>query len=386
MNLSKYCADPGKAQNRHFGSSDNSETGNGPSPKRNRSKINRLFLWTAIAVAAVMIIAAFILVFPMLNKTAQHNTLIRIPAHATMQQMEDSIAKYLGAEYAADTRRAYTIVSDKTLGPRHGAFEIEAGMTPFRAARQLARGGQAGISVTVNGQRTAEDVAHLFASKYEFSEEDFLKALKDSRNFNKYNTDTDHALTLFLEDTYEFYWTVTPEEIIEAMNQNYKKFWNYNRIDSAESLHLLPREVVVLASIVDAETNMAGEKGTIGRLYINRLEKNMKLQSDPTVIYATGDFGITRVGGEMLRNPSPYNTYMHEGLPPGPIRVTSTATIDAILTSRPNNYLYMCADESLNGSHNFAVTFEEHKENVKRYTRELDRKGITLRPADDDPD
>ena len=97
MNLSKYCADPGKAQNRHFGSSDNSETGNGPSPKRNRSKINRLFLWTAIAVAAVMIIAAFILVFPMLNKTAQHNTLIRIPAHATMQQMEDSIAKYLGA-------------------------------------------------------------------------------------------------------------------------------------------------------------------------------------------------------------------------------------------------------------------------------------------------
>ena len=129
MNLSKYCADPGKAQNRHFGSSDNSETGNGPSPKRNRSKINRLFLWTAIAVAAVMIIAAFILVFPMLNKTAQHNTLIRIPAHATMQQMEDSIAKYLGAEYAADTRRAYTIVSDKTLGPRHGAFEIEAGMT-----------------------------------------------------------------------------------------------------------------------------------------------------------------------------------------------------------------------------------------------------------------
>ena len=179
---------------------------------------------------------------------------------------------------------------------------------------------------------------------------------------------------------------MTPEEVIEAMNQNYKKFWNYNRIDSAESLHLLPREVVVLASIVDAETNMAGEKGTIGRLYINRLEKNMKLQSDPTVIYATGDFGITRVGGDMLRNPSPYNTYMHEGLPPGPIRVTSTATIDAILTSRPNNYLYMCADESLNGSHNFAVTFEEHKENVKRYTRELDRKGITLRPADDDPD
>lgn len=377
MNVSKYCADQGKSRDKQITSENGSGLGDRKN-KKNRRKFNRWLVWTFVLVALLLVGASLFLVLPMINKKTQHSALIRVPAGATIEQVEDSLAKYFGADFARDTHRAFSIVQDKEQGVRHGAWMIEAGMTPFKAARVLARGGQASIPVTLNNLRTPQEVAHMFASRLEFSEQEFLDALNDPQIFKQYNTDTDHALIFFLKDTYEFYWTATPREVIQAMYENYHKFWNNDRINRAEELSLLPREVVVLASIVDAETEQAGEKGTIGRLYINRLDDKMKLQSDPTVIYALGDFSIKRVGGDMLNTDSPYNTYRYEGLPPGPIRLTSAATIDAILTSRPHNYLYMCADESLNGTHRFAVTYEEHLENAKRYQEALDNMGTRL--------
>lgn len=377
MNVSKYCADQGKSKDVQITSKEGSGLG-GRNHKKNRRKFNRWLVWTFVLLAVFLVGGSLYLVLPMINKKAQHTALIRVPEGATLEQVGDSLAKYFGDDFARDTQRAFRIVEDKEQGVRHGAWMIEAGMTPFKAARVLARGGQASISVTLNNQRTPQDVARLLASKLAFSEQDFLNAMKDPKILKKYNVDADHILVFFLKDSYDFFWTATPEEVIDKMYENYHKFWNADRINKAEDLSLLPREVVVLASIVDAETEQAGEKGTIGRLYVNRLDEKMKLQSDPTVIYALGDFSITRVGGDMLNTDSPYNTYRYEGLPPGPIRLTSGATIDAILTSRPNHFIYMCADESLNGSHNFAVTYEEHLENAKRYQEALDKRDITL--------
>lgn len=385
MNVSRYCADPGKSRDRQTTCEEDSGIG-GRNPRNGRRKFNRGIVWIFVAMALLLVGGTVFLVLPMINKTTQHSAMIRVPAGADLDQVEDSLSKYFGKEFARDTRRAFRIVLDKEQGVRHGAWMIESGMTPFKAARVLARGGQASIPVTLNNQRTPKDVARLVASKLEFSEEDFLAALSDKELLKEFDSDPEHVLCLFLKDTYEFYWTASPKDVIRTMRENYRKFWTPARRDKADSLRLSTRDMVVLASIVDAETEAASEKGTIGRLYINRLDEEMKLQSDPTVIYALGDFSVTRVGGDMLKNDSPYNTYIHGGLPPGPIRLTSAATIDAILTARPHDFLYMCADESLNGTHNFAVTYEEHMANAKRYRDAMDKMGYTLPASGTAPD
>ena len=133
---------------------------------------------------------------------------------------------------------------------------------------------------------------------------------------------------------------------------------------------------MIICSIVDEESNAKSEKGTIGRLYINRLKKGMKLQADPTVRFALNDFTIRRVTRNHLTVDSPYNTYQVEGLPPGPIRTTSVETIDAVLNSQPNDYLYMCAKEDFSGTHNFAADYATHQENARRYQNALNERGI----------
>ncbi|MDE5675491.1 MAG: endolytic transglycosylase MltG, partial [Muribaculaceae bacterium] len=148
------------------------------------------------------------------------------------------------------------------------------------------------------------------------------------------------------------------------------------RIQKAKDLGLTPAQLMTIASIVDEETNKLDEKDEIGRLYINRYLKGMKLQADPTVKYAVGDFSLRRILNTHLKTSSPYNTYLNTGLPPGPIRTTSVATIDQILNSKPSDAIYMCAKEDFSGYHNFAATYKEHLANAKRYQAALNRRGI----------
>ncbi|MCM1320098.1 MAG: endolytic transglycosylase MltG [Muribaculaceae bacterium] len=375
MNASRYCADTENKSLKKLLAED--RAGNEKRPRKNH-RFKPWIVWTLVIILIVILIASLFLVLPLINKKAGHTALIRIPAKATEQMVRDSISKYLGEDYADNCMKAMVIIDGSEHEYRHGAYRIEEGMTPFSAARQITRGGQAGIDVKLNGQRTKEDVAKLLASKLEASEEDFLKAFEDTQILDKYRTDPDHVLCLFFEDTYEFYWTATPEDVIKKMYENYNDFWTPERVQRAEGLKLLPRGVYTIASIVDAETNQSSEKGTIGMLYINRLNQNMPLQADPTLVYAMGDFSITRVTSEMKSVDSPFNTYKYKGLPPGPIRLTSAKTMDAILTARPHDYLFMCASDKMDGTHNFTVTLEEHNQNAKRYQQKQDELGNTV--------
>ena len=148
------------------------------------------------------------------------------------------------------------------------------------------------------------------------------------------------------------------------------------RTAKAKALGMSREEVYTLASIVDAETANNGEKPTVAGLYLNRLRTGMLLQADPTVKFALGDFGLRRIYGYMLTTPSPYNTYLHAGLPPGPIRVPQTASIDAVLNAEHHDYLYMCANSDFSGTHAFAATYSEHLRNAARYVRALNERGI----------
>ena len=326
---------------------------------------------SAVCFIAVALLAAWTLLF---SGMAPSSAIVRIPSNASKEQLHDSISRYLGSGYARKVSRLVGL-RGTDLAARHGAYLIEAGMSPLTAMRRLTSGPQEPLTITVNGFRLLPVLEEKVAARFDFGKDSIASALADAGNLRDYGLTPDQALALFINDSYQFYWDASPEDIIKKVGAHYNEVWNQERIDKAKALGLTPAEIMIVASIVDEESNKLDEKGTIGRLYINRLHRGMRLEADPTVRYAGGDFTVKRV-----RNPreieSPYNTYLHQGLPPGPIRTTSVETIDAILDSAPHDYIFMCAKEDFSGYHNFASTYAEHQVNARRYKRELDRRGI----------
>lgn len=328
-------------------------------------------------LSAAVIVVLFTLIFflPLFTGEARADTIIRIPRDASSQTVSDSIAKYLGDDYASKVMRAASL-QRADFSKRHGAYLIPEGTSPAKAARQLAKGAQEPVTITINGFRVLGNLASRLERRLDFSAEEFLNAAADETILKDYGLDADQTLSLFLDDSYDVYWSSTPEEVLRKVGAHYKEVWNEERVKKASDLGLTPAQVMIICSIVDEETNKLDEKGIVGRLYINRLNRGMKLQADPTVRYAVGDFSIKRVTGAHLKTESPFNTYLVAGLPPGPIRTSSVATIDAVLNSSPHDFLYMCAKEDFSGYHNFASDYSTHLENARRYQKALDEMGI----------
>lgn len=329
----------------------------------------------SLLLLVVVLLVAMVFMYPTFFAGAQKKAYIKIPREATYEMVLDSLTKYEGRSYADHVMRLVKLrKTDMTR--RAGAYCIQEGETPFQTMRRLTSGGQTPIRVTVSGTHILKSIANKLAAKLETNPEELYKAMTDSAMLASHGLKPDDAKALFLEDTYEVYWTDTPEQVVQKIGSNYDSKWNEKRRLQAEELGLTPREVMIICSIVDDETNAQSEKGRVGRLYINRLNSGMKLQADPTVRYAHGDYTIRRVTGKHLTIDSPYNTYKYEGLPPGPIRNTSAATIQEVLESKPSFELYMCAREDFSGRHNFATTYEEHLQNARRYQKALDERGI----------
>ena len=256
-------------------------------------------------------------------------------------------------------------------GSLEGAYKLVKGMTATQVARKLALHQQDPVRVTFNNARLKEQVAGKMARTLLADSTAILNAMFDPKFLTDAKVDAANVATIFLPDTYEVYWNIKPEELMQRMLREYNRFWNEKRQQQAQALNLSPREVSVLASIAEEETTNRQERGTVARLYWNRLQKGMLLQADPTVKFAIGDFALKRILLRHLEVDSPYNTYRYAGLPPGPIRVVEKATIDTILNSRPNNYLYMCAKPDFSGCHNFATSLAEHLRNADAYHQAL---------------
>jgi UPF0755 protein len=256
-------------------------------------------------------------------------------------------------------------------GTLEGAYKLVNGMTATQVARKLALHQQDPVRVTFNNARLKEQVAGKMARTLLADSAAILNAMFDPKFLADAKVDAANVATIFLPDTYEVYWNIKPEELMQRMLREYNRFWNEKRQQQAKALNLSPREVSVLASIAEEETANRQERGTVARLYWNRLQKGMLLQADPTVKFAIGDFALKRILLRHLEVDSPYNTYRYAGLPPGPIRVVEKATIDTILNSRPNNYLYMCAKPDFSGRHNFATSLAEHLRNADAYHQAL---------------
>lgn len=256
-----------------------------------------------------------------------------------------------------------------------GRYILKANMNNVDAVRAL-RGSQVPITLTFNNVRTKKDLAGKLCKTMPMDSIKIFEMLNNVAIAKKYSLDTTTIMTMFLPNSYEIYWTATEEEVFDRMHKEYLRFWNQARKDKAQKISLSPTQVVILASIVEAESKLAKEQPTVAGVYINRLNSNTPLQADPTVVFATGDFSIKRVLNSHLAIDSPYNTYKYTGLPPGAINLPSIQAIEAVLNYEKHKYIYFCAKEDFSGSHNFAVTLSEHNANAARYRSALDRMKI----------
>lgn len=256
-----------------------------------------------------------------------------------------------------------------------GAYRLSPSLSPLALERKISRRQQDAVRVPFNNCRLPQQWAGKVARKLYCDSTELLNALMDPAFLKEIDSDSANVISHLLPDTYEFYWATPAQEVVQRLEKEYKRFWNEVRQEKAESLGLTPEEISVLASIAEEETQSRWERGVVARLYWNRLQLHMPLQADPTVKFALGDFGLKRILNAHLAVNSPYNTYLHEDLPPGPIRMVEKATIDTILNSRTHTYLYMCAKPELNGLHNFARTYSEHLRNAALYHNRLNQGG-----------
>lgn len=264
---------------------------------------------------------------------------------------------------------------DKQLraGRLEGAYHIVPGMSALEVGRKLTRRMQDPVKLTFNNIRLKEQWAGRVAEQLRCDSTELLAAMLDPAFLAEAGVDEKNVIGLLLPDTYEVYWTVKPADLMQRMLKEYRRFWNESRLAKVEALDLTPQEATVLCSIAEEETLDRQERGVVAMLYWNRLQLMMPLQADPTVKYAVGDFGLKRILNAHLEVESPYNTYKHAGLPPGPIRMVDKATIDALLNAQMHPYLYMCAKADFSGKHNFATSYSEHLRNAEAYHAALNR-------------
>lgn len=332
-----------------------------------------LYLLLGLALLIAVFLAAL---YPMVMVGAPNEATIRIPKNATEQMVNDSLTKYLGESYASKVMRMIKL-RRADVSRRFGSYVIPEGTNALGAMRRLTSMAQTPVRITINGFRSLPLLVEKVSAKMNFPADSLWTQLRNPEVMGQYGLTPESAMALFIDDTYEVYWSASAADLVKKIGENYRYLWSEGRVKKAADLGLTPAETMVVASIVDEETNAEEEKETIGRLYVNRLQAGMRLQADPTVRFAVGDFTIRRVSRNDLKVESPYNTYLHHGLPPGPIRTTSAKTVNAILDSRPNDYLYMCAKEDFSGIHNFAADYATHTANALRYQAALDRNGIT---------
>lgn len=260
-----------------------------------------------------------------------------------------------------------------------GRYALENGMTNLELLKLLGSGRQVPVKLSFHQVRNVQDLAGRVGKKIEADSTSIMLLLNDPE-WTQTHLGLSPMLSgvIFLPNTYEMYWATTAEDFVLKMKKEYDAFWNKTRKEQAEKLGLTPSEVSILASIVQMEqARLSEEWPRIAGLYLNRLRQGMKLQADPTVKFALGDFTLRRLYHGHLQVDSPYNTYMYGGLPPGPIFIPEPAAIDAVLQAENHAYVYMCAHSDLSGRHAFSESYEEHLRSAKAYHRALDAAGIT---------
>ncbi|HET6256267.1 MAG TPA: endolytic transglycosylase MltG [Puia sp.] len=263
-----------------------------------------------------------------------------------------------------------------------GKYEIRKDMSILGILRMLRNGRQTPVHLVILKFRTLEGLAGAVGRKFECDSDGIAAFIHNDDSLRPFGVDSNTLLTIVMPNTYSYFWNTPPSAIFKKMYSNYKAWWTPDRVRQAAGKGLTPATATILASIVEEETNAQSDKGKIASVYLNRMQKRIKLGADPTVKYALRDFELKRIYDKDLKVESPYNTYLHDGLPPGPICTPSSQTLDAVLDAPATNYLYFVAKPDNSGYSNFATTYKEHMQNAKAYQDWLDRQYAIRAHAD----
>ncbi|MCB0527962.1 MAG: endolytic transglycosylase MltG [Lewinellaceae bacterium] len=296
------------------------------------------------------------------------NKYVCIPTGSTFDQVVAILRSGGFIRDEADFRWLAEKMNYKKDIMRAGRFEVRPGWTNRQLIQHLRTGEQAPVKVILNNERLPEDVASKVSQFIEADSLSLIRTFSDQAFLDEIGYTYETLIAAFIPNTYEMYWNTDARAFVKRMLKEHDAFWNKNnRHLKARNLGLSETEVYVLASIVERETNDNGEKPVIAGVYLNRLRIGMKLQADPTSVFATRDFTTRRVTEYHTTYDSPYNTYVYKGLPPGPISMASITSIDAVLNPQKHDYLYFCARPDESGTHVFAETFAAHKVNADRF-------------------
>lgn len=344
--------------------------------------------WFKSIIKAVLIIILVIgaiggylaykyLYMPNVNMENKKSTIIYIPTGSTFEDVVDILSDN---ELLKNPESFKWLAKEKkyTKAVKPGKYRVLAKMSNSALINLLRLGKQEPVEINFTGLHTVNELMLRVGRRIEADSTALIRAVEDENYIGKFGFTKDNIQAFFIPGIYEFYWNTSVDEFFQRMATAYKTFWNDSRKKQAKALGLTQTQVYILASIVQGEQCCdKEEKKVIAGLYLNRLKQGMALQSDPTVVYAIGNFNIQRVSLEQIKyTNSPYNTYLHEGLPPGPIGFAQESSIDAVLNFTSNEYLYMCAKDDLTGKHCFSKTFEQHKIYAKKYRQALDDRNI----------
>ncbi len=332
-------------------------------------------LGAAAAVLLVLAAVAYWLIFAAVSRSPK-DTYIYIDRDDTPDSVYTKIASATDGGHTAGLKLCGTLMAYGSH-VHAGRYLVSPSMGALRLMRNLRGGRQAPVSLVIPVVHTVDDLAGKLSHVLEADSATLSSTFRNADVLAELKTDTATLPCLFIPNTYEVYWDIAPRDLLLRMKKEHDAFWTPERTAQAKAAGLTADEAYTLASIVEQESANEAERPMIAGMYLNRLHTGMKLQADPTVKFALHDFALRRIMHKHLTVDSPYNTYLHEGLPAGPICIPSLSSINAVLHYSRHNYLYMCAKEDFSGTHNFAVTYEEHLQNAKRYADALNARGIS---------
>ncbi len=332
-------------------------------------KTRRTFLYLFIILIAFACYASWKFFGPTIE--AKNGKFFYVHTGATFEQVKDSLIKtnVITSAFWFNKVAAY-VNYDKNI--MAGKYKINNGMSVVNLVRMLRSGRQTPVNFVITKLRTKEDLAKKIGDNFETDSVTVIHFLNNNDSVKQFNTDTNTVMSIIIPNTYVFTWNTSLQKVLKKLYNEKEKFWNEERRQKAEALQLTLTQVYTLASIVEEETNKPEDKGNIASVYLNRLRKKMKLAADPTIKFAMKDFGLKRIYFKYLSYPSPYNTYLHDGLPPGPINTPSIKTIDAVLDEPQTDYLFFVARPNSGGLSDFSSTFEQHSAYAKAYRDALD--------------
>lgn len=337
--------------------------------------LKRFLITLALLIAAGALFLYYVLLSPNITLMKREQAYVFIGTEGTYE----GVLASLDTTIVIKSKFTFKLTSDLLNYPKHiraGKYKIHSGMSNVALFKLLRSGKQTPVNLVFNSTRTKEQFAERISEQLEVKKDSLHYLLSDNGFLSSYGLNSHTALTLFIPNTYQFFWNTSGTAFFNRMKRERDIFWNDERKQKASAIGLSEKEITILASIVEQETQRNDEKAILAGVYLNRLKKKMKLDADPTLVFALGDYTVTRVLNEHKQIDSPYNTYKNNGLPPGPICIPSIASIDAVLNRVSHNYLYFCAKDDFSGYHAYASTYEQHRLNARRFHAALNRRGI----------